>query len=137
MKILDPYDDESFFYLLREGEKQVYIKQYKHIFAIGCVIDPTQVISYKNFDHFGIIWDTGEGKLTDSTKLAWNIDEEYSGQGLMTLALHKYLQVLEHARDGFEAQILKTNLKSIKLAERVGFTLYNQDDEWNYYVFKK
>lgn len=75
------------------------------------------------------------GKMADAHNLAWEINKEYRGQGLMTKLLEYYLQEATPNGSYFAAVILKDNLASIRIAQKVGFTVYDEDD--NKLYFKK
>lgn len=72
------------------------------------------------------------GSLNNSTNLAWMINEEYRGQGLMSLFLEIYLNELTPDIDGFAVVISKENTPSLKLALKCGFQVYEEREEFLY-----
>lgn len=62
--------------------------------------------------------------------LSWDINEEFRGQGIMSQFLELFLNEVKPTQGNcFAVVILKTNTASLRLAQKNGFLVYNEDDE--------
>lgn len=72
------------------------------------------------------------GKITDAHNLGWRIDEEYRGQGLMSKLLEIFLQEVSPNGSCFAIVISRTNSSSLKMAQKAGFVIYDEDEDHFY-----
>jgi len=84
----------------------------------------------------GAINENGQGSLKNSTKLGWEIREDWKGQGIMTAVMRLYLEQVSPDSDGFEVKILKSNGASQRVAQKLGFKPYKDDEDCTYFLLK-
>ena len=118
------------FYDFKESGFPLLLFKQNHFWDI-CLKNQVDSDGYP--ERIGQIKAMGAGDLSDSTKLAWKINEDYRGQGIMKLALKIFLEQCSSGKI-YEVQIKKENVASLNLAKSAGFSVYKEDDDCEFLV---
>lgn len=106
------------------GQKYKYHERVERIFR-------DEVL--KSLGNRGVIWMNGVRvgglgvyETVEGLEISYFISQEYEGLGIMTAVLREYLNGLRDRR--VYCYVLKKNVKSIKLLERLGFEVVDHDN---------
>jgi RimJ/RimL family protein N-acetyltransferase len=105
----------------------------RRLFWVICIRDTTGQSRPKEI---GRIDSMGEGELPNTSRLAWDIEQEYRGLGIMKFVLPLFCSENIPQPGGYEAKIRKGNWASLRVAEASGFVAFKESEDYHHLLKK-